>query len=156
MGVYISGMDMPKEGSWKTVRIYPDGTCAVPNWQGDCTVIKGAKAVPVPTHGRSIDADELLTLCRDYAITPDGAEEPEFVYDIGVHGANGMFRFCLTLEPTEDGGYSGREQDYVTDVYEIWQGYRTHSAYDFTITFCDGQGTVIGQLDDSYEGEDSE
>ena len=74
MGVYIKGMEMPKEGSWKTVRIYPDGTCAVPNWQGDCTVIKGAKAVPVPPHGRMIDADELLTLCKDYAITPDDDE----------------------------------------------------------------------------------
>ena len=52
MGVYIKGMEMPKEGSWTTVRIYPDGTCAVPNWQGDCTLIKGTKAVPVPPHGR--------------------------------------------------------------------------------------------------------
>jgi hypothetical protein len=58
--ILIKGMEMPKEGSWKTVRIYPDGTCAVPNWQGDCTFIKGAKAVPVPEHGRLIDADALV------------------------------------------------------------------------------------------------
>lgn len=45
MSILISGMEMPKDGSWTTVRIYPDGTCAVPNWQGDCTLIKGAKAV---------------------------------------------------------------------------------------------------------------
>jgi len=57
MGVYIENMEMPKDGSWKTVRIYPDGTCAVPNWQGDCTFIKDAQAVPVPPHGRLIDAD---------------------------------------------------------------------------------------------------
>jgi len=60
MGVYIEDMEMPKEGSWTTVRIYPDGTCAVPNWQGDCTLIKGTKAVPVPPHGRLIDADALI------------------------------------------------------------------------------------------------
>jgi len=55
MGIYINGMEMPKEGSWKTVRIYPDGTCAVPNWQGDCTLIKGAQAVSVPPHGDLIE-----------------------------------------------------------------------------------------------------
>ena len=60
MGIYIDGMEMPKEGSWTTVRIYPDGTCARPNWQGDCTLIKGTKAVPVPPHGRCIDADALI------------------------------------------------------------------------------------------------
>lgn len=57
MSVLIKGMEMPKEGSWKTVRIYPDGTCAVPNWQGDCTFIQGAQAVPVPKHGRLGDLD---------------------------------------------------------------------------------------------------
>lgn len=60
MGIYLPNMEMPKEGSWTTVRIYPDGTCAVPNWQGDCTLIKGTKAVPVPPHGRCIDADALI------------------------------------------------------------------------------------------------
>jgi hypothetical protein len=63
MGVYIKGMEMPKEGSWTTVRIYPDGTCAVPNWQGDCTFIRGAQAVTVPSHGRCIDEKELLSGC---------------------------------------------------------------------------------------------
>ena len=60
MGVYIKGMEMPKEGNWKTVRIYPDGTCAVPNWQGDCMLLKGAQAAELPPHGRLIDADALL------------------------------------------------------------------------------------------------
>ena len=59
MSVYIKGMEMPTEGNWKTVRIYPDGTCAIPNWQGDCTLIKGATAFSVPDHGRLIDADAL-------------------------------------------------------------------------------------------------
>lgn len=55
MSIYIKGMEMPKADNWKTVRIYPDGTCAVPNWQGDCTLIKGAQAIPVPVHGDLID-----------------------------------------------------------------------------------------------------
>ena len=71
MGVYIKGIEMPKEGNWKTVRIYPDGSCAVPNWQGDCTFIKGTKAVSIPKHGRLIDADAYEQLLysldnRDY------------------------------------------------------------------------------------------
>lgn len=70
MGVYID-MEMPKEGSWKTVRIYPDGTCAIPNWQGDCALIKDVKAVSVPSHGRLIDADALV---RDNGIK----EIPEY------------------------------------------------------------------------------
>lgn len=64
MGIYIDGMEMPQEGSWTTVRIYPDGTCAVPNWQGDCTLIKDTKAVPVPPHGRLGDLDKLADNMR--------------------------------------------------------------------------------------------
>ena len=67
MGVYIKGMEMPKEGSWKTIRIYPDGTCAVPNWQGDCTLIKGAKAFPVPPHGDLISR-ETAKLYHSYLV----------------------------------------------------------------------------------------
>ena len=66
MSVYVKGLEMPKEGNWKTIRIYPDGTCVVPNWQGDCTVIKGADAASVPSHGRLIDADVLADVFRGF------------------------------------------------------------------------------------------
>lgn len=65
-GVYIKGIEMPKEGSWKEIRIYPDGFCVIPNWQGDCTFIKGAKAIPVPDHerlGTWIPAPEVGDCC---------------------------------------------------------------------------------------------
>ncbi len=65
MGVYIKGMEMPKEGNWKTVRIYPDGTCAVPNWQGDCTLLPAA-AVPVPPHGRLIEDSKVLDIMSEW------------------------------------------------------------------------------------------
>lgn len=73
MSIYIKGMEMPKDGSWKTIRIYPDGTCAIPNWQGDCTFIKDTKVVPVQPHGRLIDADaldDLLMNLGDNEYTP--------------------------------------------------------------------------------------
>ena len=57
MSIVIKGLKIPKEGDWRTVRIYPDGTCAIPNWQGDCTFIKGVEAIELPPHGRLIDAD---------------------------------------------------------------------------------------------------
>ena len=45
--IVIRDMEMPKEDNWKTIRIYPDGTCAVPNWQGDCTFLP-CVAIPLP------------------------------------------------------------------------------------------------------------
>ncbi len=60
MSVLIKGMEMPQDGSWKTIRIYPDGTCAIPNWQGDCTFLKGTQAVELPPHGRLIDIEPFM------------------------------------------------------------------------------------------------
>lgn len=60
MSVLIKGMEMPKAGNWKTIRIYYDGTCAEPNWQGDCRYMQGCEAVSVPPHGRLIDADSMI------------------------------------------------------------------------------------------------
>lgn len=57
-GIYIHGMEMPK-GLGKTITIYPDGMVRV--WVNN----KGSgerlqqRAVPVPQHGRLIDADRL-------------------------------------------------------------------------------------------------
>ena len=59
MSVLIKGIELPKAGNWKTIRIYYDGTCAEPNWQGDCKYMKGCEAVPVPPHGDLIDRDAL-------------------------------------------------------------------------------------------------
>ena len=61
MGVFIKGMEMPKDDNWITVRIYPDGTCGRPDAYGDCALYNGAKAVPVPPHGDLIDRDALET-----------------------------------------------------------------------------------------------
>lgn len=77
MSILIKGMEMPKVGDWKTIRIYYDGTCAVPNWQGDCKYMQGCEAVPIPPHGRLIDADalwvEINKICdrRDAEIISD-------------------------------------------------------------------------------------
>ena len=62
MSILIKGMEMPKEGNWKTIRINPDGSCDRPNWQGDCTLIKGAQAIEVPSHGVLISQEWLIDI----------------------------------------------------------------------------------------------
>ena len=58
MPIYIKGVEMPAEGVF-CIDIFPDGRVA---GHYDCT-IKQAKAVPVPAHGRLIDADALIENC---------------------------------------------------------------------------------------------
>lgn len=50
MGIYIQDLEMPKAGTWLTIRIYPDGKCVFPIWQGDCNINKDAKAIAVSNH----------------------------------------------------------------------------------------------------------
>lgn len=52
MGVYIKGMEMPKDGEMLCVNIYPDGKVCI-NLDLECKRI--ATAVLVPPHGDLID-----------------------------------------------------------------------------------------------------
>ena len=72
MGVYIEGMEMPKKGEWISVNISPDGKCFIQSWCGkEFNFAEKLIAVPVPPHGRLIDADALI---RDNGIK----EIPEY------------------------------------------------------------------------------
>ena len=55
--ILIRGMEMPKKGNPLTVLIYPDGTAT---WKD-----REYKAIPVPPHGRLIDADALMNNIGD-------------------------------------------------------------------------------------------
>ena len=55
MGVYIKGMGMPIDENETIIRIQPDGT--VLDQYGHHLAIT---AVPVPPHGKLIDADEII------------------------------------------------------------------------------------------------
>ena len=72
MGVYIKGMEMPKDYS-VIVKIFPDGRVGtIPYVQRfKVELIEGTKAVPVPPHGRLIDADACLALINDSTILSD-------------------------------------------------------------------------------------
>ena len=65
MGIYLHNMEMPKEVNWRSIRIYPDGTIGRPIGFGDYALVEGAKAVPVPPHGRLIDADALAAEMKE-------------------------------------------------------------------------------------------
>lgn len=64
MSVLIEGMEMPKKGSWVTLRVFPDGQCVLHSWCGYDEIkfefMEHLTAVPVPPHGRLIDADEMF------------------------------------------------------------------------------------------------
>ena len=62
-GIYIPGMEMPKRGHTVTLTIMGGGEAVVQYY--DCkpqlTVPIVYKAVPIPDHGRLVDADALVT-----------------------------------------------------------------------------------------------
>lgn len=60
-GVYIRGLQMPREGEIVCIDIHPDGKVSI-NLDLKCRQI--ATAIPVPDHGRLKDVDELIALHR--------------------------------------------------------------------------------------------
>lgn len=64
MSILIKGMEMPKDGCHHMICIYADGTVS--------TGGRVYMAVPVPPHGRLIDADALrLSHCVECTLHPD-------------------------------------------------------------------------------------
>ena len=67
----IKGMELPKNGAIK-IGIDADGTLTlIGKWTGELYIPYGkyiGKVVEIPTHGRLIDADELLNSIGDYGL----------------------------------------------------------------------------------------
>lgn len=74
-GIYIPNIEMPEEGWHKAIMIFSDGTVVS---YYDC-IVESGKAVPVPPHGRLIDADMFNMIA--YQGIPDGREN---TFDDGV------------------------------------------------------------------------
>ena len=60
MAILIKGVEMPTGNECLILTIYPDGQCFEHVYNGSFGSREERKAVPVPPHGRLIDADELL------------------------------------------------------------------------------------------------
>lgn len=93
MSVLIKGMEMPKDGCHHTICIYADGTVST-GW-------RVYMAVPVPPHGRLIDADalyrEIKAECNPYG-------KPSIGYDDGlkVLGIIGSTPPVIPAEPPKE------------------------------------------------------
>ena len=93
MSVYIKGMEMPSCGL--TVTIYPDGR--VVQFLGYGEKKQLGTAIPVPDHGRLVDADALYEECTP--IGWDGKSRSDYVCAITGH----QLKNAPTIIPAEEG-----------------------------------------------------
>ena len=63
MSVYIKGMEMPHDPNGVTICIFPDGVAKCMDMVSFEITTK--EAVPVPPHGRLVDADALMEQLGD-------------------------------------------------------------------------------------------
>lgn len=91
MSILITGIDMPTKGNPITVLIYPDGTA---EWEAQN---KAGIAVPVPPHGRLIDADSLRAKMYHEAFETDS---PMQKWDSGCWIRYKMFERLEENAPT--------------------------------------------------------
>ena len=69
MSILIKGLTMPRGDKALVIVINSNGTIDRPNWQWDCTLIRGAEAISIPEHGDLVDIDAMLddfAELRDY------------------------------------------------------------------------------------------
>ena len=82
-GIYISGMEMPKNGHTVTITILPSGEACVDHY--DCrpqlTVPILYNAVPVPDHGRLIDGDDVTAQMERNLWAIEDKAEKELGFD---------------------------------------------------------------------------
>lgn len=94
MSVYIKGMEMPTGDEMLCINIFPDGKVTS---HFDLRCMPVAKAVPVPPHGRLIDADALL----EHMETEADNFKPRNMYDDGLlAGYNAAIRTIRETAPT--------------------------------------------------------
>lgn len=89
MGVYLMGMEMPKDGCHHMICIYADGTVST----GGRVYV----AVSVPPHGRLGDLDKLENGLRHMAKYQHGERQQ------GILGCCETIRLTPTIIPAEEG-----------------------------------------------------
>lgn len=116
MSILIKGMEMP--GTGRYLIVYPDGRVVDTDIDGESQcIIPGSKAIPVPDHGRLIDADALIEdlerQCKavfridavspdDYWITRNEAYN-EALWKTWVESFGKYLKTRLTIIPAEGG-----------------------------------------------------
>ena len=90
MDVLIKGMEMPLPGTFNIIYIYSDGQVHMPSWGKGMTPTNGVKAIPIPPHGRLIDAD---------AVTLEGGP---YEYDDWCQWALRKYQDAQTVIPASE------------------------------------------------------
>ena len=121
MSIYIRGMEMPKDGTFNIVYIYSDGHVAMPFWGKGMQIVQDIEAVPVPEHGRLVDADALYPI---YADLLDGGDVKAVVPKIVIDTSPTV----IPADPPKDlidrdaYEYSGDLMDEpVSDSYKLYR-----------------------------------
>lgn len=65
MSILIKGLEMPTGSECLILTIYPDGQCFEHVYNGSFGSREERKALSVPHHGRLVDADALISGCKD-------------------------------------------------------------------------------------------
>ena len=101
MGVYIKGMEMPKDYS-VIVKIFPDGrvgTIPYVQWF-KVELIEGVQAVPVPPHGKLGDLDALINKIGENV---DKAKDRSYDWWYACTVAYDFALAAPTIIPAEEG-----------------------------------------------------
>lgn len=97
MGIYLPNMEMPRKG--QMLVIFPDGTSYV-CFNGMRERLTQTTAVPVPYHGRLIDAlwvrDQIIKQWMDYS-------DDSHMYKRGMEDAYEVIRNAPTIIPGDKG-----------------------------------------------------
>lgn len=92
MSIYITNMDIPKDEA-VALYIYPDGRVKL--WRPQAAVSHEYEAVPVPPHGKLIEAEPIMKFITD------GLNSGKFGYDqIEVLTE---IQYAPTIIPAEEG-----------------------------------------------------
>lgn len=94
MSVLITGMEMPKDGELLCINIHPDGKVCI---SLDLQCEKVGTAIPVPPHGRLIDADALRQTMYHEAFETDSTLQK---WDSGCWIRYKMFERMEETAPT--------------------------------------------------------
>lgn len=104
MGIYIEGLEMPKEGQLLYIDIYPDGKVAR-DFDMECKQI--AIAHQVPAHGRLVDAEKLHDAMYHRAFETDGDTMWQSGCWVRYRAIEQTMDAAPTVIPPEGGGARG-------------------------------------------------
>ena len=106
MSVYIKGMKMPKDGTYNIVHIYSDGRVSMPFWGKGMQIVQGVNAIPIPPHGRLVDADALDDAFTELRWDGEGLAHwgDRNEWCLSGNEVEELFNNAPTIIPAEDGG----------------------------------------------------